>query len=238
MRSLSLLLLVFASTFTLSGQEIKDDRATLVWVQRQADSINQVLAPAVKLSEKYEFFTRLLRAHELFAAVSLVAPYCNAARTAAVEGMSQTAWLNNQLLSTDQGALIMRATRAMSQAHRMRSAAANCLEELGPQAKQACLVENTIQSDAKIAIMYLEDGLAVKDFHILSQKVEYAMILISQMQTIAQNCTLCDEVKNLLNATNTQAKEILIAANWIEINQIAQATILNLKQISESSCTP
>jgi hypothetical protein len=229
---------IFVASCAAIGQETADDLATLRWVQRQSDSIQQVLIPAIKLSDRFEVHSRLLRANEMFSAVALVAPYCSQARISAIEGMSKTDWINNLRNATDQGSMIMRTTEALAQARLMYAGASACIEELNPQTKQVCLLQNTLHTDAKFAALDLEDGIASKDFHMLTQKVEHALALIAQMQSITANCAVCDEVKTLIDTSNRQTKEILIAANWLEINQLANQAIQNLKLIAASTCTP
>lgn len=233
-----LICLAIALPGSLIAQEQVDDLATLNWVKRQSDSIRMVLSPAIKLSDRYEIFGRMARAYDLFQAVALVAPYCSEARKSAIEGMDRTAWIHNFQLSTDQATLAMRAAQSMELAARMRHAADQCIETIEPQSAQTCLLQTTLQTDARVARLDLEDGLASKDYHILNQKVEHAMLLLSQMQEIARNCNACDEMKGLISTAKDQTKNILLAANWIEINTLAGLTKITLDQIAASNCTP
>jgi len=234
----SLLFLIFAGV--LSAQQPSEMRQdapqTLVWVGQQAIQIEEILSDAMLMSQPFEIYERLADAYILFDAVAMAGLYCTEVRSAVEIGREQCDIIHFRL-GNDLNTNLNRAVEARRAAMRMREAAKVCgTQEVAPSdfSVKAFTPQELLQHDAFMAEMDIQDGLASKDLHILSQKLEHAIRLLYDAKNLARTLNDCSEALRKAEEAIASCRKALAAPNWTEVNQFSLEAVEAAKWIQNS----
>lgn len=215
-----------------------DAPETLRWVESQARKIDTLLESAIISHEHVNLILRLTDAYLLFDAVSLAGLYCPEVRESAHQGLNLTDVVNYRL-EKDLNAAVVRATLARAQAEKMRLAAQRC----GTVTAQTPDISGKTFSPAEVLAeeahqveLLLSDGLAVRDFHILSQKLEHAIRLLHEVEHIASSFDDCREPAGAAARAIIACETALGAPNWMEVNRQVNTALQELKGIVAANC--
>lgn len=230
---LCMLGLYFGLSVSVAAQQ--DSGATLEWVERQAGRIDLFLADAIQAQVHTTLLINMLEAHRWFDAVSLAGVYCVEVRKAALEGRRLTDVVN-QYLGEDYIAGVQHATNARNAAEKMRLAARACASDLRPPMAIAFTPTDVIREEVAMAKLLLEDGLAAEDMHILSQKIQYVIRLLTDVQTLAASLDTCDKTEKRAKWALERAEAILYASDWPEVAGLTQEMLVSLQALSENPC--
>lgn len=210
-----------------------DSKETLKWVEVQADKIETTMNGVIRSQEPADLLLKLMDVYLIFETVTLAGIYCAEVREAAQIGRNHCDILNFKL-GKDLNTILLRATNAREAAHRMKIAALACATESpsGVPEKGMKMID-MIRADAAIANSYLADGLAAEDFHILSQKVEYAIRVLYDILHIANTLQGFENVA--LNATKAieHCESVVKARNWTEVKREVDKALFFINSIEK-----
>lgn len=209
---------------------------TLHWVEKQAVQIDGLLSDAMLMSEPIEIYERLSDAYMLFDAVAMAGVYCTEVRAAAEAGRIQCDIIHFRM-GKDLNSKLQRAVDARRAATLMWEAAKACRLQESPVSEvsmRAFTPHELLQHDAYMAEMDIQDGLASKDLHILSQKLEHAIRLFYDTKTLANTLSNCSEVIQKSEEAISNCRKALSAPNWTEVHQFSLAAMESSKWIQNS----
>ena len=213
-----------------------DTPETLQWVEAQAGKIDSLLGNAIASHEHVNLMMRLTDAYLLFDAVALAAVYCPEIREAAHQGHKLTDVVNYRL-EKDLNNSVLRATLARAQAEKMRLSANKCRSESAPGAAGLSFSPaDVLRAEAVQVDLLLSDGLAVGDFHVLSQKLEQSIRILHEVEHLAASFDSCSQPADAAARAILACEAALGARNWTQVHQAVKTALLEVKTISNAAC--
>ena len=216
-----------------------DGTETLRWASDRAVKIEKTVNSAMLTHDHANLMMRLLDIYVEFDALSLVGFYCPETQRAAETGR-EAADLMNYRMEKDLNNLMLRALAAKEQAIKLRMAAQQCLVEMHSSEAEAVLdfaPNKVIIEEAGWAVLDIEDGMASKDFHILSQKVEHAIRLVEEIEHLAVTLDNCSEVEEWAKNAKAACLNAMGAPNWVAINRATDEAKSYLNKIKTAECS-
>lgn len=229
---LGLFVFVFSSP-AARGQS--DSDATLHWVEKQAERIDTLLENAVLSHEHVDLIFKMTDAFLLFDAVGLAGVYCPEIREAAQAGRNYTDVVNYRL-EKDLNSSVVRATYALIQAEKMRVAAQKCRSAAPEAPAPAFSPVDVLREEAHIAELILSDGLAVDDFHLLSQKLEQAIRVLHDVEHLASTFQRCSGPAESAAQAILYCEAALAAHNWTELKAAVNRAWDEVKTVAQAPC--
>lgn len=224
--------------FALVAQAV-DSPEMLQWAMTEARTIDSVLNHAIRGGDQANLLLRMLDTYFSFDLVVHAGLYCDGARIAAEAGRSQTD-LVNYLREKDMNTILSRATSARESANRLMEASAACLLAAEGQTKQgqpeALKPVDIIRADAQVLELDLADGLASRNMHVLTQKVEHAVRLLHDIERIAVSLTNCRAVENASISAAAACSRALQSANWLDLTTNLEEALRQTALIKTADC--
>ncbi len=239
--SILLFACICLQTGGLEAQEItypgQDATQTLDWVGRQAQQIDKILSDAMLMVDPFEIYLRLADSYVLFDAVAMAGVYCTEVRAAAEKGREHCDILHFRL-GKDLNSKLQRAVDARLAAHRMLEASKACSAQTRTaegSRPQGFRPGELLKHDAQLAVLDIQDGLASRDMHILSQKLEHAIRLLFDAKTLASTLENCPEASAKAEAAILYCQKALGATNWTEVYRFSQSAIKVIQGIQDGT---
>lgn len=196
--------------------EPADSRATLEWVQKQAQKIESLLHAAILQKDYPTLLLRLTQAAERFSAVTYAGLYCHEARAAAERGRRRCMIVSDDY-STDMNALIMRAVEARGFAQRMSTAAEVCMvENIALRSPEGFALSEIFEQDASLSRQVLDQSLVKRDYRHLTLKLEQAINIMREVQVLAESLDDCAAVAQAAQAAHEACLNAILADNWAQ----------------------
>lgn len=232
------LYLATVSLFSLNAQT-GDSPEILKWAMTEARTIDSVLHHAMRGGDQATLLLRMLDTYFSFDLIVHAGLYCTEARVAAESGRSQTD-LVNYYREKDLNNIFLRATLARESASRLMAATAVCLEQDGVQEQsnpaESLKPVDIIRSDAQVVELDLADGLASKNIHILTQKVEHAVRLLHDIERIAGALPGCKTVETAAVEAASACSRALQSANWLDVTSNLETALYQTNVIKTADC--
>lgn len=214
---LSALLLVCASLFARAQNPVAepaDSRATLEWVQTQAQKIESFLHGAILQKDYPTLLLRFSQAAERFSAVTYAGLYCHEARAAAELGRRRCMIINDDF-AADMNALIMRAVEARGFAQRMRAAAEACMvENLALNAPEGFALADIFRQDVALARQNLDLALAKRDYHHLTLELEQVINVMREVEVLAASLDDCEALAKAAQSAHQACLDAILTDDW------------------------
>lgn len=221
----------FAQT---SNMEHADSPQTLEWVERQSMRIDSLLNDALLGSEPIEIFLKLTDCYLVFDAISLAGLYCTDVRAAAEAGRQYCDVINYRL-EKDLNSKVQRVVGARRQAIRMKEAAKTCRQSITTSTGKVFTPNDLIIQEAQMAESFLLDGLASENIHIMSQKLEWAIRTLYELEHLAKTLSGCDGPLQIAESAVLNCQKALAAPNWTELNRHVNAALSAVREIQQSA---
>lgn len=235
-----ILALYLATTFHFSlTAQTGDSPEILKWAMTEARTIDSVLSHAMRGGDQATLLLRMLDTYFSFDLIVHAGLYCTGARVAAEAGRSQTD-LVNYYREKDLNNIFLRATHARESASRLMATAAVCLDQAGVQEQskpaESLKPVDIIRADAQVVELDLMDGLASKNIHILSQKVEHAVRLLHDIERIAGALSGCKTVETAAVEAASACSRALQSANWLDVTDNLNEALRQTAAIKSADC--
>lgn len=212
-----------------------DSAETLQWIENQSGKIDTLLQDALNNPDQLNLVFRLMDAYLLFDAVAMAGVYCTDIRESAQMGRNLTDVLNYRL-EKDINSGVVRASEARIQAEKMRAATQACRNTLPANAVKTLSPADIVREDVRHIELMLNDGLAVGDMHILSQKIEYALRVLQDIKNLATTLPQCPLVAAKAETAILHAEAALSARNWTETTRSVQKALGEIGRVATISC--
>lgn len=210
-----------------------DSPQTLEWVERQAWRIDSMISDAMRGSEPVEILVRLTDCFQLFDAISMAGLYCTDIRAAAEAGRNQCDVINYRL-EKDLNSKLQRAVEARKQAIRMKEAVKACKQNL-PKPANAFTPNDLLHHEAHMAELYLLDGMATEDLHIMSQKLEWVIRTLHDVEHLARSLSDCSSPLELAERAVLDCQTALAAPNWHEVHLSLKSALSKVQEIQRTA---
>lgn len=236
----SVLTIITAATlhFSLSAQTA-DSPEILKWAITEARTIDSVLDHTMRGGDQATLLLRMLDTYFSFDLMVHAGLYCTEARIAAEAGRSQTD-LVNYFREKDMNSLLLRATLARESASRLLEASRVCLEQIGaqtrPESPDHFKPADIIKADALIVELDLADGLASRNIHILTQKVEHAIRLLHDIERVAASLRDCKSAEEAAIAAAAACSRALQSTNWLDVTTNLEEALRQTAQTKSADC--
>lgn len=215
-----------------NNQPLVDERATLLWVQRQADKIDSVLDVAVRGADQATLLLQMFNVWHDFDAVTHAGLYCHEVRASAEKGRAYCDLFYFRQ-AKDLASLQIRATEARLQAIRMREAAAACL--LSSSGSTPYGLADVLREDADIVVNDLKDALSVRDFHILAQKLEHALRILHDMEYLSETLPNCRATRDYILVATVACTRALASDHWAAAEAEVNTALTAVERILQSA---
>lgn len=239
MKTFILTILIAANLHLSLAAQAGDSPEMLKWAMTEARTIDSVLNHAIRGGDQANLLLRMIDTYFSFDLIVHAGLYCDGARIAAEAGRSQTD-LVNYFREKDINTIFLRATNARESASRLMEASAACLRAIEGQSKQdrpeAIKPVDIIRSDAMIVELDLADGLAARNIHILTQKVEHAVRLLHDIERIAVSLQNCRPVENASISAAEACSRALQSANWLDLTTNIEEALRQTAVIKSADC--
>jgi len=239
MKTLILTILIAANLHFSLAAQAGDSPEMLKWAMTEARTIDSVLNHAIRGGDQANLLLRMIDTYFSFDLIVHAGLYCDGARIAAEAGRSQTD-LVNYFREKDINTIFLRATNARESASRLMEASAACLRAIEGQSKQdrpeAIKPVDIIRSDAMIVELDLADGLASRNIHVLTQKVEHAVRLLHDIERIAVSLSNCKPVENASISAAEACSRALQSANWLDLTTNLEEALRQTAVIKSADC--
>ncbi|MCA0238283.1 MAG: hypothetical protein LCH81_18050 [Bacteroidetes bacterium] len=212
-----------------------DSAETLQWIENQSGKIDTLLQDALNNPDQLNLVFRLMDAYLLFDAVAMAGVYCTDIRESAQMGRNLTDVLNYRL-EKDMNSGVVRASEARIQAEKMRVASQACRNALPADVVKTLSPADIVREDVRHIELMLNDGLAVGDMHILSQKIEYALRVLQDIKNLANTLPQCSLVAAKAETAILHAEAALAARNWTETTRSVQNALGEIGRVATISC--
>lgn len=233
-----MILVFFLDQATSFAQTTKVEHAdspqTLEWVERQSMRIDSLLNDALLGSEPIEIFLKLTDCYLVFDAISMAGLYCTDVRAAAEAGRQYCDVINFRL-EKDLNSKVQRVVGARKQAIRMKEAAKACRESMATSAGKFFTPNDLIIQEAQMAESFLLDGLASENIHIMSQKLEWTIRTLHDLEHLAETLSGCEPPLEIAKSAVINCQKALAAPNWMEINRHVNAALSAVREIQQSA---
>ena len=210
-----------------------DSPQTLEWVERQAWRIDSMISDAMRGSEPIEILVRLTDCFQVFDAISMAGLYCTDIRAAAEAGRNQCDVINYRL-EKDLNSKLQRAVEARKQAIRMKEAVKVCKQNLSKSAN-SFTPNDLLKHEAHMAELYLLDGMATEDLHIMSQKLEWVIRTLHDVEHLARSLSDCSIPLELAERAVIDCQTALAAPNWHEVHLSLKSALSKVQTIQRSA---
>ncbi len=239
MKTFILTILMAANLHFSLAAQAGDSPEMLKWAMTEARTIDSVLDHAIRGGDRANLLLRMLDIYFSFDLIVHAGLYCDGARIAAEAGRSQTD-LVNYFREKDMNTILFRATNARKSASRLMEASAACLRAIEGQTNQsrpeALKPVDIIRADALIVELDLTDGLASRNIHVLSQKVEHAVRLLHDIERIAVSLSNCKPVENASISAAEACSRALQSANWLDLTTNLEEALRQTALIKSADC--
>ena len=224
--------------FTLAAQT-GDSPEILKWAMTEARTIDSVLDHAIRGGDQANLLLRMLDTYFSFDLIVHAGLYCDGVRIAAEAGRSQTD-LVNYFREKDLNNILLRATHARESASRLVEASAACLRATEGQIRQSpsetLTPVNIIRADVLVVELDLTDGLASRNIHVLTQKVEHAVRLLHDIERIAVSLPKCSPVEQASISAAAACSRALQSANWLDVTTHLAEALRQTAVIKSADC--
>ena len=240
MKTLFSILFVTMSFGASLNAQTEDSRELLDWARVEAHAIDSILENAIKSGETDNLLLRMLDTYFKFDLIVHAGLYCTEARIAAEKGRAESD-LINFYREKDINSLLTRAVRARQAAQTLQEATEICTsqlssEELSGNDDSLLKLINIIQSDAQLAELDINDGLASKNMHILCQKVEHAIRILHDIERTAASMSDCQSIEKASVAAAEASSRALQGRNWTEVSKMLEEALYHTREIQSLSC--
>ena len=239
MKNLVLTILIAANLHFSLAAQAGDSPEILKWAMTEARTIDSVLDHAIRGGDQSNLLLRMVDTYFSFDLIVHAGLYCDGARIAAEAGRLQTD-LVNYFREKDLNTILLRATNARESASRLMEASAACLRAIEGQTKQsppeALKPVDIIRADALVVELDLSDGLASRNIHVLTQKVEHAVRLLHDIERIAGSLPNCRPVGNASISAAAACSRALQSANWLDVTTNLEEALRQTAVIKSADC--
>lgn len=239
MKTLVLTILIAANLHCSLAAQKGDSPEILEWAMTEARAIDSVLDHTIRGGDQATLLLRMLDTYFSFDLVVHAGLYCTEARIAAEAGRSQTD-LVNYFREKDMNSMLLRATLARESASRLLEACRVCLEQTGAPTHSESTgyfkPADIIGADALIVELDLADGLASRNIHVLTQKVEHAIRLLHDIERLAASLRDCKSAEEAAIAAAAACSRALQSSNWLDVTSSLEEAQRRTAQIRSANC--